>query len=62
MNKIQQRLQILALISIYFIYKAITVEAFEEKMLWLIITILYLLTLVVSYIVITISKKKYGLQ
>jgi hypothetical protein len=60
MDKLKQRLQLLALVSIFFIYKTLTSEAIEEQMLWLAITALYLLSLLVSYIVITISEKRYA--
>ena len=59
MDKVKQRLVLLALISIFFIYKIFTSETAEEQNLWEVITLAYLVSLLVSYIVITVSEKRY---
>lgn len=60
MNKYQSRIQLLSLFSIFFIYRAISTflegNALEFY-LWLLITIIYLITLVVMYFVFKKSQK-----
>jgi len=51
MNKIQKRIQLLSLFSIYFIYKAITSKTPEEVAVWTMITIVYLLSIVIMIII-----------
>ena len=60
MDKVKQRLQLLAFVSIFFLYRSISSETFEEQMLWLSITVVYLMSLIVSYIVIKISESRYS--
>ena len=60
MNKYRSRVQLLSLFSIFFIYRAISSfleENIIEFYIWLLITIVYLLTLVVLYFVLKRSSK-----
>ncbi|MFX0001435.1 MAG: hypothetical protein ACFE88_15085 [Candidatus Hermodarchaeota archaeon] len=55
MDKTRSTIQLLALISIYFIYKAIMgifTNNSIEVMLWSIITLVYIISLIILYFVI----------
>ena len=60
MDKVKQRLVLLALISIFFVYKSITAETVDQQNLWVVITLGYLVSLIVSYIVISIAERRYS--
>jgi len=49
MDTLKQRLQLLALFSIFFIYKTISAQSVEEMSLWFMITLVYLISLVIAY-------------
>ena len=52
MDKLKQKIQLLALFSIFFIYKCITSLAennLEEMSLWFMFTLVYLITLVIAF-------------
>jgi len=55
MNKLQKRIQLLMLLSIYFIYKAISAYYIEYNpnmaIIWGIITITYIISLVIMIFV-----------
>jgi len=59
MDNLKQRLQLLALFSIYFIYKSISSLAennLEEMGLWFMITLVYLISLGIAYFVLRGSQ------
>lgn len=55
MNKLQKRIQLLMLLSIYFIYKAVSANYIENDpymaIIWGIITITYIISLVIMIFV-----------
>lgn len=60
MKKLKQRLQVLALFSIYFIYKSISAlveNNLEEMSLWGMITLVYIISLVIAYFILRGSQK-----
>ena len=55
MNKTRSTIRLLALVSIYFIYKAIMAvidENNNEVMLWSLITLVYIMSLIILFFVI----------
>ncbi len=50
MDNLKQRLQLLALFSIFFIYKTISSQTIEEMSLWFMITLVYLISLMIAYL------------
>ncbi len=65
MNKTRSTIRLLALFSVFFIYKAIT-GAFEnnnnEVILWSLITIVYLVSLVILYFVVKRWETEKGIS
>ena len=61
MDKIRSTIRLLALFSIYFIYKTI-VGVIEnntnEAVLWLLITVVYMISLFIAYFVLTRGEKE----
>lgn len=54
MEKLKSQIQLLSLITIFFIYRAISAlifNNFPEFILWIIISIIYALSLVILYLV-----------
>ncbi len=54
MNKLQRRIRLLSLISIFFIYRAILTYLENDiylAMVWLIMTIVYIISLIIMLIV-----------
>ncbi|MGV9174256.1 MAG: hypothetical protein ACOC35_17040 [Promethearchaeia archaeon] len=65
MNKLKFRIQLLSLVSIYFIYKAITSFLSEETIafyFWFIICIIYCLSLAIMYFVYQKKQKSVDKQ
>ena len=62
MNKIQQRIQLLSLLSIFFIYRIIVAKNTEEFSLWFMITLVYLISLVIMWVVFRGYKEKNAEQ
>lgn len=61
MDKIRSSFRLLALFSIFFIYKAITgviENNSNEIILWSLITIVYMISLVILYFVIRLREKE----
>lgn len=57
MEKLKQKLQLLAIFSIFFIYKTISAQTLEEFTLWFMITVVYLTSLLIAYIALRGSQK-----
>lgn len=57
MEKLKQKLQLLAIFSIFFIYKSISAQTLEEFTLWFMITVVYLTSLLIAYIALRGSQK-----
>ncbi len=61
MDKIQSTIRLLALFSIFFIYKVITgviENNSNEIIIWSLITIVYLISLVIMYFFIRLREKE----
>ncbi|MHA1195432.1 MAG: hypothetical protein ACTSRH_09350 [Promethearchaeota archaeon] len=61
MNKTKRRMQLLSLLSIFFIYKAIEsifYNRFSDFSFWMLITAVYIISLIIMYFV----AKKYEEQ
>jgi len=61
MDKLKSRLRLLSLISLFFIYRAISSllsDNLPEFLLWVIFTVLYLISLIILYFIL----KKSGSQ
>ena len=60
-NKLRFRIQLLLLLSIFFIYKAIEASFSKnpnEVMLWSLITVVYVISLIIMYFVIKNWQKE----
>ncbi len=60
-NKLRFRIQLLSLLSIFFIYKAIEASFSKnpnEVMLWSLITVVYAISLIIMYFVIKNWQKE----
>ncbi len=60
-NKLRFRIQLLSLLSIFFIYKAIEASFSKnpnEVMLWSLITVVYVISLIIMYFVIKNWQKE----
>ncbi len=60
-NKLRFRIQLLLLLSIFFIYKAIDASFSKnpnEVMLWSLITVVYVISLIIMYFVIKNWQKE----
>jgi len=60
MNILRSRIQLLSLISIFFIYKAIDAgirDNINEVALWVLITVIYIISLLILYFVMKKSQK-----
>jgi uncharacterized sodium:solute symporter family permease YidK len=53
MDRIRSAIRLLAIFSIFFIYKAVTGENFNEVVLWSLITLVYIISLVIMYLIFT---------
>ena len=60
MDKLQSTIRLLALVSIFFIYRAIMGvinENSNEVVIWSLITIVYVISLIIAYFVLTRWEK-----
>ena len=58
MDKIRSSFRLLALFSIFFIYKAITGNNSNDIIIWSLITIVYMISLAIMYFVIRLREKE----
>ncbi len=61
LNKLIQRIQLLALVSIFFIYKiimAIIEENQADLILWGLILVIYMISLVILYFIVKKNQEK----
>ncbi|MBY8984718.1 MAG: hypothetical protein KGD65_06615 [Candidatus Lokiarchaeota archaeon] len=58
MDRIRSGIRLLALFSVFFVYKAITGATFNEVVIWSLITLVYIISLVIMYFISTRWKKE----
>ncbi|MHA2280414.1 MAG: hypothetical protein ACXAC5_06155 [Promethearchaeota archaeon] len=62
MDRIRSGIRLLALFSVFFIYKAITGKNLNEVGLWALITLIYIISLVIMYFILTRWKKEQKIE